>query len=65
MVHPCTHRTPLATLVTGGRRRIGFGIMERLARAGYAVVLRCSPSSQGKTEQEAARIVAEGAGPPH
>lgn len=60
MIHPSSHQTPLAALVTGGGRRIGLGIAERLARAGYAVVLHCSPSSQSKTEQEAARIVAEG-----
>lgn len=35
-------------------------ICERLAIAGYAVVLHCSPASRGEAEAAAARIVAKG-----
>ncbi|VFU11045.1 SDR family oxidoreductase [Methylocella tundrae] len=47
-------------LVTGGGRRIGLRISQRLARAGYAVILHCSPPSASEVEHEAARIAAEG-----
>jgi NAD(P)-dependent dehydrogenase (short-subunit alcohol dehydrogenase family) len=49
-----------AALVTGAGKRIGLRIAERLARAGYAVVLHCSPSSQAEAERAAARIAADG-----
>ena len=47
-------------LVTGAVRRIGFCISERLASAGYAVVLHGGPSSEAEAEQAAARIEAGG-----
>ncbi len=49
-----------AALVTGAGKRIGLRIAERLARAGYAVVIHCSPASQDEAEQAAARITADG-----
>lgn len=47
-------------LVTGGARRIGAAIVERLAQEGYAVAIHCS---QSVTEAEAlaARLRAQGA----
>jgi NAD(P)-dependent dehydrogenase (short-subunit alcohol dehydrogenase family) len=50
-----------AALVTGGGRRIGLRISERLAGAGYAVVLHCGPSSIGEAERAARRLEAGGA----
>lgn len=47
-------------LVTGGVRRIGLRISERLAGAGYAVVLHGGPASEAEAEQAAARIEAGG-----
>ena len=41
-------------LVTGGARRIGRAIVERLAQAGYAVAIHC-----GKARDEAAALAAE------
>jgi NAD(P)-dependent dehydrogenase (short-subunit alcohol dehydrogenase family) len=49
-----------SALVTGASKRIGLRIAERLARAGYAVVLHCSPSSLAEAEKAAARIAADG-----
>ena len=49
-----------AALVTGSSKRIGLRIAERLARAGYAMVLHCSPSSQAEAERAASRIAADG-----
>jgi NAD(P)-dependent dehydrogenase (short-subunit alcohol dehydrogenase family) len=49
-----------AALVTGASKRIGLRIAERLARAGYATVLHCSPSSQAEAERTASRIAADG-----
>jgi NAD(P)-dependent dehydrogenase (short-subunit alcohol dehydrogenase family) len=49
-----------AALVTGGARRIGLRISERLAGAGYAVVLHCSGASKDEAERAAARIEAAG-----
>jgi NAD(P)-dependent dehydrogenase (short-subunit alcohol dehydrogenase family) len=49
-----------AALVTGGARRIGLRISERLAGAGYAVVLHCSVASKDEAERAAARIEAAG-----
>ncbi|WP_230531631.1 SDR family oxidoreductase [Microvirga roseola] len=46
-------------LVTGGARRIGRSIVERLAREGYAVAIHCHRSS-GDAEEIAARISAAG-----
>ncbi len=47
-------------LVTGGARRIGLGVGECIARAGYRVVLHCSPASLPEAETAAARINASG-----
>ncbi|WP_051952835.1 SDR family oxidoreductase [Methylocapsa aurea] len=47
-------------LVTGASKRIGLRICERLALAGYCVVLHCSPSSRAGAEAEAARMKAQG-----
>jgi len=61
MIDPsCQSISPVA-LVAGGGRRIGLRISERLAGAGYAVVLHCGPSSIGEAERAAARIEAGGA----
>ncbi len=49
-----------AALVTGASKRIGLRIAERLARAGYAIVLHCSPSAQAEAERAASRIAADG-----
>lgn len=46
-------------LVTGGAKRVGLRIVERLAKAGYAVALHCSEASRAEAEQIAARIMAE------
>ena len=48
-----------AALVTGGARRIGRHIVERLAREGYAVAIHCNRSS-GEAEGVAARIRSAG-----
>ncbi|MGO9673251.1 MAG: SDR family oxidoreductase [Methylocella sp.] len=61
MSDPSNPPFPPAALVTGGGRRIGLRISERLASAGYAVVVHCSPSSRGEAEHAAARIEAGGA----
>jgi NAD(P)-dependent dehydrogenase (short-subunit alcohol dehydrogenase family) len=53
-------RTPAAALVTGAAKRIGLRICERLAFAGYAVVLHCSLSSRASAEAEAVRIAKQG-----
>jgi NAD(P)-dependent dehydrogenase (short-subunit alcohol dehydrogenase family) len=47
-------------LVTGAAKRIGLRISERLALAGYAVVLHCSPGSRAEAEAAAAKITAQG-----
>ncbi|PNG25555.1 SDR family oxidoreductase [Methylocella silvestris] len=49
-----------AALVTGGGRRIGLAIACRLARAGYAVAIHCSPSSLAEAEREAEKIIRDG-----
>ena len=46
--------------MTGGARRIGLRIAERLAGAGYAVVLHCGPASIGEGERAAAAIASAG-----
>lgn len=46
-------------LVTGGARRIGRAIVERLARAGYAVAIHCH-ASRGEAEALAAVLRASG-----
>ncbi len=51
--------SPVA-LVTGGARRIGLRISERLAEAGYAVVLHSGGASKDEAERAAARIEAAG-----
>ncbi len=48
-----------AALVTGGARRIGRHIVERLAREGYAVAIHCNRSTK-EGEEVAARIRSEG-----
>ena len=50
-----------AALVTGGGRRIGLRIGQRLAAAGYAVILHCSPASLDATRRAAEKIAAAGA----
>lgn len=52
--------SPGAALVTGAARRIGLRISERLARAGYAVALHCSPASRADAEAAASKIAAQG-----
>ncbi len=52
--------SPAVALVTGAAKRIGLRICERLALAGYAVVLHCGPSSRVGAEAAAARIVEQG-----
>lgn len=52
------HRTEVA-LVTGGSRRIGRAIVERLAAEGYAVVIHCH-QSQGDADALVAAIRAAG-----
>ncbi len=51
--------SPVA-LVTGGGRRIGLRIAERLAGAGYAVVVHCGPASLEEAERAALRLRAGG-----
>ncbi len=60
MIDQSSHGISPAALVTGGGRRIGLRISERLALAGYAVILHCSPASKGEAEGAAARIAADG-----
>lgn len=48
-----------AALITGGARRIGRGIVERLAREGYAVAIHCNKSTD-EAEALAAEIRAMG-----
>jgi NAD(P)-dependent dehydrogenase (short-subunit alcohol dehydrogenase family) len=47
-------------LVTGGAKRIGAAIVERLAEAGFAVAIHCS-QSVAEAEALAARVKAQGA----
>lgn len=47
-------------LVTGAARRIGRGIAERLAAAGYDLALHCSPASRGDADAVAATIAVSG-----
>ena len=49
-----------AALVTGAARGIGLRIAERLAAAGYPVVLHCSETSRAGAEAAAVRITAQG-----
>ncbi|MCL2384394.1 MAG: SDR family oxidoreductase [Alphaproteobacteria bacterium] len=49
-----------AALVTGGAKGIGRRIAERLAEAGYALVLHCSGRSQAEAEQAAHGIRSKG-----
>jgi NAD(P)-dependent dehydrogenase (short-subunit alcohol dehydrogenase family) len=51
---------PGAALVTGAAKGIGLRIAERLAAAGYSVVLHCSVASRGEAEAAAARMTALG-----
>jgi NAD(P)-dependent dehydrogenase (short-subunit alcohol dehydrogenase family) len=55
-----TRTLPAVALVTGGAKRIGRHISERLAREGYRVVLHCSEASRGPAEIAAAGIIAAG-----
>jgi NAD(P)-dependent dehydrogenase (short-subunit alcohol dehydrogenase family) len=55
------HPHSSVALVTGGARRIGLRISERLAGAGYAVILHCGPASHDEAERAAAAIRAGGA----
>jgi NAD(P)-dependent dehydrogenase (short-subunit alcohol dehydrogenase family) len=48
-------------LVTGAARRIGLRIAERLAEAGYGVILHCSPASVQEATAGAMRIAQTGA----
>lgn len=57
---PNSRTPPAVALVTGAAKRIGLRICERLARAGYAVVLHCSPASSAGAKAEAARITQQG-----
>ncbi|MBV9394763.1 MAG: SDR family oxidoreductase [Methylobacteriaceae bacterium] len=47
---------PPVAIVTGAARRIGAGIVQRLAREGYALILHASPASKAEGEAQAARI---------
>ncbi|SFK11194.1 SDR family oxidoreductase [Methylocapsa palsarum] len=49
-----------AAVVTGAARRIGLRIAERLASAGYAVVLECSPCSLHSAREAADKIIGQG-----
>ena len=44
-----------AALVTGGARRLGAAVAERLARAGFAVAIHCNASSE-RAEELASRL---------
>lgn len=61
MTDAVSHQIAPAALVTGGGRRIGLRISERLADAGYAVVLHCGLSSREDAERAAARLKTGGA----
>ena len=52
--------SPRAALVTGGARRVGAAIVERLADAGYAVAIHCG-TSRAEADALAARLAAAGA----
>lgn len=49
-----------AALVTGAAKRIGLRIAERLALAGYPVVLHCSETSRAQAETAAAAMRLQG-----
>jgi NAD(P)-dependent dehydrogenase (short-subunit alcohol dehydrogenase family) len=49
-----------AALVTGAAKGIGRTIAERLATAGYSVVLHCSEASRAHAEAAAANVTAQG-----
>ena len=51
---------PGAALVTGAAKGIGLRIAERLAQAGYPVILHCSNASRGEAEAAAGGITALG-----
>jgi NAD(P)-dependent dehydrogenase (short-subunit alcohol dehydrogenase family) len=51
---------PAVALVTGSARRIGLGIAERLASAGYAVILHGRESSREACERAASAIKRRG-----
>jgi NAD(P)-dependent dehydrogenase (short-subunit alcohol dehydrogenase family) len=59
MIDQSSHGISPVALVTGGGKRIGLRISERLAQAGYAVILHCSPASKDEAEGAAARIAAD------
>jgi NAD(P)-dependent dehydrogenase (short-subunit alcohol dehydrogenase family) len=61
MIESASRSKASVALVTGGARRIGRRISERLADAGYAVILHGSPGSKDEAERAAARIAAGGA----
>jgi NAD(P)-dependent dehydrogenase (short-subunit alcohol dehydrogenase family) len=52
--------SPGAALVTGAAKGIGLRIAERLASAGYYVVLHCSKTSRAQAETAVASITAQG-----
>ncbi len=52
--------SPGAALVTGAAKGIGLRIAERLARAGYPVLLHCSEASRAHAETAAASLMAQG-----
>jgi NAD(P)-dependent dehydrogenase (short-subunit alcohol dehydrogenase family) len=51
--------TQHVALVTGGSRRVGRAIVERLSSDGYAVVIHCN-SSRGEADALAAELIAKG-----
>lgn len=51
---------PGTALVTGAAKRIGLRIAERLALAGYSVVLHCSEASRANAETAAATMTSQG-----
>jgi NAD(P)-dependent dehydrogenase (short-subunit alcohol dehydrogenase family) len=51
---------PGAALVTGAAKRIGLRIVERLALAGYSVVLHCRESSRAHAETAVATLTSQG-----
>ena len=61
MIDQSGHGAAPAALVTGGGRRIGLRIGQRLAGAGYAVIVHCSPASLDATQRAAEKIAAAGA----